>query len=176
MTRGITQPPAAIGTVVIDGKTYIVNTGPQLKSHLMDVYQTVLSLRGAQEPPKAPPNFNATPLPGGNLLQWTVTDADYYQILWSASPSIAGAQQAFSGQGNQYSDIFGAPNITRWYWIYAWKNNGQRSTTPAGPLSSVSGVLTTPVTPPTPPTPGVPQVKDPRVNYPVPRGPIRTGG
>ena len=162
MTRGITPPP--------------VNIDPQLRAHLMDMYQTVLSLRGAQEPPKVVPNLNVTPLPGGNLVQWTTNDADYYQVLWSPNPSINNAQQAFAGLANQFADVFGAGATTRYYWVYSWKNNGQRSTTPAGPFAGTSGAVGTPVTPPTPPTPGVPAVKDPRIGYPVPRGPIRIGG
>jgi hypothetical protein len=161
MTRGIRPVP--------------IGVEPALRAHLNDMRQVVLKLQGAQEPPGPVVNLAITPLPGGNLLQWTTVDADYYQILWGNSPDISKATQAFVGPGNQYADIFGAV-ATRWYWVWSLKNNGQRSVVPAGPVSGMSGALVTAVIPPIVPPPGDPLVIDERVGYPIPRGPIRIGG
>jgi hypothetical protein len=161
MSRGIRPVPIGIDAA--------------LRGHLTDMRQVVLRLQGAQEPPRVVPNFTVTPLPGGNLLQWTTTDADYYQVLWSADPNIAHANQVFAGGGSQYTDYFGAV-AKRWYWIYSWKNNGARSILPAGPQAQTSGALGTPVVPPTPPTPGDQQIVDIRTDFPNPRGPVRIGG
>jgi hypothetical protein len=161
MPRGIREVPTHL-----DKATY---------DFLQDIRQSVLEVRGLLQPPRPPTNLIATPLPGGNLIQWTTSDADYYQVLWAATPNLANAIPLSPGTGGQFQDIFGAAATKRFYWVYAFKDNGRRSITPAGPVFSTSNALNAPVVPPTPPVSGDQIVIDPRTGFRGPRGPIQGG-
>lgn len=125
----------------------------EVRGFLEDVRENILSLRTNQAPLAGPTNFNVTPMPFGNTVQWTRSvDADYYEIWWNTSPSLNGAQTQGVGDSGQYIDTVGKDGVTRYYWVRARKYNGASSVI-VGPKSGTTLAATPGVTPPTPPPP-----------------------
>lgn len=157
-TRGISEVPGNLNN-------------PALSQHLQDLRQTVLQLRGAQTPPRPVTNLKGTAMPGASLIQWTATDADYYELAWNTTPSQKGAQVVESGIGSQYQDNVGDAGVTRWYWVRGRKNTGSLSPW-SGPVQVTTAPLGVGVSTPTPPPVGDQIVKDATTGFPVRRGPL----
>jgi len=125
----------------------------ELRGFLEDLRRNVVAIRTNQSPITSPTNFKVTPLPFGNLLQWTRTvNADYYEVLWNTNPTLQNANIQGVGDSAQHVDQVGNSGIKRFYWLRARKYTGSASGL-TGPLSGVTLAATPGVTPPTPPPP-----------------------
>jgi hypothetical protein len=128
----------------------------------------VIKLRSSQAPLPAPTNFKVTAQAFGNVIQFTrVPVADYYEILWSASPNLNGAQVIDIGNSAQWTDNVGQAGITRYYTVRARLNTGARSlntqTVKSTTLAAAAGVA-----PPLPPPPSKVLVIDQATGHVVP--------
>lgn len=115
-----------------------------------EIRNAIVQLQGSKVPPRAPTNLAIVPIAGGNAIQFTRSDGDYYRLYVSNSPDFGAANVIDLGDTGQYSHVFGEAAITKFYWVKAFKSSGMPSD-PAGPLSGTSLALNTGTTVPTPP-------------------------
>lgn len=142
---------------------------------LTDIRQQLIDLRQAQAPLAIPTNFRATGQALSVVLQWTrVTNADYYEILWNGTASLAGANIIDAGNASEYTNYIGIVGIKRFYYVRARKNSGARSlestVTFATTLAAAAGV-----TPPVPPPPSHIIVTDQTTGHQIPYALYRPG-
>lgn len=125
----------------------------QTQIFLTALRQQVIKLRSSQAPVTTPHNFKVTPQAFGALIQFSrVFGADYYEVLWSNSPNLNGAQIIDIGDSAQWTDNVGQAGVVRWYAVRARLNTGARSpNTPV--IKSTTLAAAAGVAPPLPPPP-----------------------
>lgn len=157
-SQGITEVP-----------TRIDPGDPLFRRMLTELRSTVLELRSGLAPLTNPTNFKGTALSFGVLLQWTrVPNADGYEILWNMSPSLSGATVVDVGNSPQWQDNVGNTNITKFYWVRAYRrSNGIRSAE-SGPQKVTTLASGTGVNVPIPPPPSSILVVDQNTGHVIP--------
>lgn len=140
----------------------------QTKDLLLALRTQVIKLRSSQSPLPVPTNFKVTPQAFGNLIQFTrVPVADFYEVLWSATPNFNGAQVIDIGNSAQWTDNVGQVNVTRYYVVRARLNTGARSLN-TQVKSGTTLASATGVNPPPPPPPSKIIVIDATTGHAVP--------
>lgn len=156
--RGIGElPQQSIRTIVDkDGTKHQVSVWtPQHQGFLMDLREQILQMRQRLTIPDAPTNVKATAQAFSNLVQFTrSSDADYYEVLHSPTPSLKDPALQVSpiGNGASWVDHVGNAGVTVFYWVRARKNTGATSLE-VGPAKATTLAAAAGVTPPTPPPP-----------------------
>jgi hypothetical protein len=138
-TRGIREVPNNLDT--------------DLFNFLTDIRAQVVALTGNQAPLSPPTNLKATAQSFAITIQFTRTDADYFEILWSMAPTLNNAAVVDIGNSNQWTDNVGQAAITKYYWVRARRNTGAVSAA-AGPVKATtlaSGTGATPASATSPP-------------------------
>ena len=127
---------------------------PSTRQLLTDLRNAVLSLQPTKNPPAVPGTFIVVPLPGANRLEWSLTDADSYDVLVSATPtwSAAAGWIIDAGRSNTYTDSIGTAAVKRWYWVRA--RRGNVTSAPTAAISSTTLALGTGASITTPTRPG----------------------
>lgn len=146
----------------------------QLRNFLMDLRQAVVDLHQPRQPMVTPTNFKVTPQAQGNLLQWTRSNGDFYEVLWNTTPSLNGATSQQVGDSAQWTDQIGNAGTKRYYWVRARRYHGD-SSLEAGPVAGTALAAGTNVTPPPPPIPSqnIGQFGPTGHNIPLPPGQYR---
>lgn len=163
--RGIQEVPqqSTIRIVGKDGTVHNVSVlTPQHQQFMVDMREQVLQMRQRLTIPDIPTNLRATGQAFSNLIQWTrSSDADYYEVEHSLTPSLSDPQLQITAVGNsaQWVDHVGNSGIKKYYWVRARKYTGATSRE-AGPANATTVVSATGVTPPPPPPPANILVRD----------------
>ena len=134
----------------------------QLYQVLSDIREQTLQTRQRLANPDAPTNLKATAQSFSVLLQWTrSSDADYYEVLKSFTPSTQDPKLQIVDVGNSASwvDNLGTSGLKAFYWIRARKTTGASSLT-VGPVNATSAVASAGQAQPAPPPPANIQVVD----------------
>lgn len=140
---------------------------PQLRRFLVDMRQAFLNLRPTQTPLSSPTNLVVTPQDRGNLIQFTRSaNADFFELLWSATADISKAQIINILTSNSHMDWIGQANVKRFYWVRAGYFSSSIRSNPAGPVAGTTLASGSTVNFPTPPPPG-PQALNTRLGYPT---------
>lgn len=127
---------------------------PQHRRFLQDMRQVLVQLQEAQSVPARPTNLAVTPQAFANLVTWTRSaGADYHEVLWNTTPTLAGAVIVPVGDAQQWTDNVGKNGIKRFYWVRAHKNSGPRSLE-TGPVAGTTLASGTAVNPPNLPPSG----------------------
>lgn len=139
----------------------------EMRRFLVEIRQTVVALRGTQQPPQTPTNFKATPTGFGVLLQWTPgLHADGTEVLWNSTPTLSGAVIIDAGSSTQHMDY--VSNTTqRFYWIRSYDAHSPLRSVEAGPLAATPLAAGSSVATPTPPPIGQQTVIDSTTGHPV---------
>jgi len=149
--RGIREIPRYLGK---DSNGKLIPIDPDHAGFLQDVRELVLTLRSTQAAPPPPSNLKVTPQAFANTIQWTrSSDADYYELLWSSTPTLANSLIIDVGNSAEYTQYVGQVGIKRYYWIRACKRSSSAKSVEVGPAAGTTLAAGTGVTPPTPPPP-----------------------
>jgi hypothetical protein len=124
---------------------------PQVADLLNQMRDAIVQLQGSKSAPNPVTNISITPLPGGNRIQFTKSDADSYTLFWSDTPNFGESSPIDLGIANSYNDNFGLAGMKRYYWIKPKRIGGQDGRV-QGPLAGISLALGT-VANPTPTIP-----------------------
>lgn len=129
------------------------------RDFLQSLRDAVIEAQGSLAPPEAVENLRVTPIAGGNLVEFTRTNAVSYVLFWNTVPNFNTASPIPIQLDARYEHIIGAGSVKIHYWIRARQPSGQEVI--VGPESGITLALGTPVTPPTPPAPGtIPYPRD----------------
>lgn len=123
---------------------------PEMRNFLQGVRNAIHGLHAGMVPPQPVSNLDAVPIPGGNRVRFTRTDADYYVAYISSTPSLGKAQVVDLGISNLFDDLDGQGGVLKYYWIRA-KKLGTADSVAVGPVSSTSQAPGTPQSIPAPP-------------------------
>jgi hypothetical protein len=146
-----------------------------VRRYLTHLRNAVISVNDSIAPPEVVTNFTVTPMAGGNLIEFTRSNADFYSIYWSSGFDFDKAEVLVSlGQNSRYEDPIGAGGVTRYYWVAANRRNGLRAITDF--VASTSLALGTPITPPAPPPIGGTPFTSPAAGGPTDYGQGSKGG
>lgn len=149
MARGIGEVP-----------TVLKIDDPQLRTLLVNMREQLVNLRASQSPLPVPTNPKVTPIAFANLIEWTrVTNADYYEVLWNATPELKTATVQAVGDSQRWVDNVGQVGVKRYYWVRARRYTGSRSAETQS-LSGITLASAAGVNPLPPPPPGHIQVLD----------------
>lgn len=95
-----------------------------LQDWVNGIHQAVTNLTLASVAPGVPTNLSVTPIAGGNVIQFTRSNAVRTTLFMSDSPDRAGASQVDLGPSNSYTDNVGAGAQKRYYWVQGLSTNG----------------------------------------------------
>lgn len=123
---------------------------PHWRNVLTDMRQAILDTYGPKQGLIAPTNFVGTPLAQANLVQWTRSNGDYYEVMWNETADIITAHIVDVGDSGQWHDLVGNAAHTRWYWVRAARFHGEKSTE-AGPVKLTTLAAGSNVATPAPP-------------------------
>lgn len=140
-----------------------------LRNFLLDVRQAVTDIYNPKQGLITPTNFTGTAIAQGAHLQWTRSNGDYYEILWSEDGTLKNANVVDVGDSAQWTDFVGNAAHTRWYWARSARTAGEKSIE-AGPAKVTTLAAGTNVTPPVPPPSGSTITSNPTTQNLGPRG------
>lgn len=156
--RGLPEVPMPQMKRIVDKDGTVHNVaefGEQQRRFLQDMREQIVQLRQRQAIPDPVTNLHATAQAFQNLVQWTrSSDADYYEVLHSLTPSLLDPHLQTTDVGNSalWTDHIGQSGVKKFYWVRARKRTGA-STLEVGPVSATTLTSATGVTPPAPPPP-----------------------
>lgn len=140
---------------------------PQLRRFLMDMRNAVVTMQASLTVPRDISNLRVTPVAGGNVIDFTRSDADQYLLYWSTTPKLGDAQTVDMGVSSSHHHNYARDGVKIYYWVRAVKKSGVASEF-VGPKSGTTLALNVNTTLPTPP-PGsddpVVDETDGRVDY-----------
>lgn len=119
---------------------------PQLQQWAQGIHDVVSGLQAATLAPNAPSDLRVTPIAGGNVVQFTRSNAQSYTLYAGSSPDQSTATQVTLGTSNTYTENLGTPGTLRYYWVVGLSQSGTPSTL-LGPKSGTTLALGTPAAP-----------------------------
>lgn len=99
-----------------------------LQDWINGVHSVITNLSAASVAPNAPTSLQVTPIAGGNVIQFTRSNAARYVLFMSDTPDRAKASQVDLGPTNTYTDNVGVGAKLRYYWAQGLSTNGIPST------------------------------------------------
>lgn len=97
---------------------------PGLQTYLAGLHPIVERLLAQSAAPNAPTNLTVTPIGGGNVVQFTRSNAASHVLFISPTSDRAAASQVNLGTSNVYTDNVGAGGQTRYYWVQGLSQSG----------------------------------------------------
>lgn len=143
---------------------------PHWRNFLTDVRQALTDTYNPKQGLITPTNFRGTALAQAAHLQWTRSNGDYYEVLWSETADVTHANIVDVGDSAQWTDPVGNAAHARWYWVRAARFHGEKSIE-AGPVKITTLAAGTNVAVPTPPPASTTVTKNPTSGNLGPRGP-----
>lgn len=132
---------------------------PTTQMFLRQLKAAVVKNAGSPIPARPTSKIVITPIAGGNIIQWVMTDADSYKVYAAATDDISQATVLDAGQSNEFQHLVGAAAVKRFYWVQSCKGGVERNTPPVGPQSGTTLALGAGATVPSPPlSPDVPVI------------------
>lgn len=119
---------------------------PQLQQWAQGIHDVVSGLYAATVAPNPPSDLRITPIAGGNVIQFTRSNAQSYSLYLGGSPDQSIATQVDLKSSNSYTDNLGLGGTLRYYWVVGLSQSGQPSTL-LGPKSGTTLALGTPASP-----------------------------
>lgn len=114
----------------------IPNVGdPALQTWIQGVHSYIESLQSSSAAPNIPTSLQVTPIAGGNVVQFTRSNAVSYALYAGNTADRAKAAQVALGTSNSYTDNVGVGSQKRYYWIEGFSQNG----VPSGVTSPANG-------------------------------------
>lgn len=89
----------------------------QLRRVLQEMRSAILEIRSSRVPPRPVSNVSVTPIAGGNVIDFTRSDADQYLLYWSRTANLAAAFVIDLQQQSRYTHNMGEGAVTVYYWI-----------------------------------------------------------
>jgi hypothetical protein len=126
---------------------------------LTDMREAIIQNNDSRTPPRDPSNLQVTPLPGGNRVSFTRSDADYYILYYATTRDHSTAVAIDLGGGNEFNHLRGKGTEELFYWVQGFKHNGKSSNL-VGPNSGTTLALGTNATLPLPPPSDDAPIKD----------------
>lgn len=99
-----------------------------LQDWITGVHAVIANLSVTVVAPNAPTSLQVTPIAGGNVIQFTRSNAVQYVLFMADTPDRAKAAQVNLGTSNSYTDNVGVGAKLRYYWVQGLSNNGIPST------------------------------------------------
>lgn len=127
------------------------------------MHEVVSGLVYPAQVPNAPSGLVVTPIAGGNVIQFTRSNALSYALYMGHSPDRAAAVQIDLRSSNQFTDNVGSAGVKRYYWVVGLNQNGALSSV-LGPGSGVTLPLGAPASIPVLPVQAQRQVFDVTIN------------
>lgn len=100
---------------------------PALQTWVNGIHAVVDSLQSSAVAPNLPTNLQVTPIAGGNVIQFTRSNATIYTLYTSNTSDRSKAAQVALGTSNSYTDSVGVGGQVRWYWVEGLSQNGTSS-------------------------------------------------
>lgn len=117
---------------------------PGLRNFLSDMKRAVEEIQPTSVPPQAPTGLKVTPIAGGNVVQFTRSNATNFRLYHSTTSDRGAAVIVDLGSNNSYTDSVGDGGIQKWYWVEAV--NSQSVSAIVGPSTGTTLALGTPAT------------------------------
>lgn len=136
---------------------------------LVQMRQSILELRSSLAPINSPTNLRATAQAFSIKVQWTrEPNADGYEVLWNSTASLQGAHILDVGNSAEWTDNIGQQNITRFYWVRAYRRSSGTRSAETGPKSATTLASNAGITPPVPPPPSRILIVDQNTGHVIP--------
>lgn len=119
-----------------------------LQDWIDGIHKAVSNLTQASVAPSTPTGLAITPIAGGNVIQFTRSNAVRTTLYMSNLPDRASAAQVDLGPSNTYTDNVGVGGQVRYYWVQGVSTAGIPS-----PVSGVRSGTTLALTAPNPVVP-----------------------
>lgn len=126
-----------------------------MDSFLDSVYQRLQNDTSYAPPPQPVTALTVTPVAGGNVVQFTRSNALNFRLYWGTTPSFKDAHNIVDlGPNNNYQHNLGQAGQKVYYWVQAQSSNASSSAQAVGPVSGTTLALGTgaAITPPTQPS------------------------
>lgn len=119
---------------------------PQLQQWIEGLHEVVGNLQAATVAPNPPSSLTVTPVAGGNVIQFTRSNAQSYALYAGDTSDRSKAVQVDLRSSNSYTDTLGVGGSLRYYWVVGLAQSGQPSAI-LGPKTGTTLALGTPASP-----------------------------
>lgn len=121
-----------------------VTADPSLAGFLSDIKKGMDHLLSGSAPPQAPVGLKVTPIAGGNVVQFTRSNATNFRLYASPTNDRGSARIVDLGSNNQYTDNLGDGGVLQYYWLEALSQTSSAPSPVVGPVSATTLPLGTP--------------------------------
>lgn len=115
-----------------------------LASWMQAIHDVVKGLQQTVTPPQVPTGITVTPIGGGNVIQFTRSNATNVRLYHSTSADRSRAVIVDLGSNNGWTDTVGEGGVKKWYWLESV--NSTSISALAGPFIGTTLALGTPAT------------------------------
>ena len=117
-----------------------------LSGFLSDIKKVAEHLLSGSAPPQAPVGLKVTPIAGGNVVQFTRSNATNFRLYAGSTNDRSSARIIDLGSNNQYTDNLGDGGVDQWYWLEALSQTSSTPSDVVGPVKGTSLALGTSAT------------------------------